>query len=529
MMEPRTTRALIFALLVSLLPLAGCGRAADETSVLEEASGRPEEFSVVTYNVENLFDADGLAVFEDYVESDADHSYSPRHILNKLRGISDVLKTFGDGQGPEVIAFSEIEIDFSPDSKVTDYAAFLQKYEGTTVEKMLTTELNDEIRGLPAEALLLKHLADEGMTGYVVAIGQDEPDLQALSNGSASRRKAQKNVLFSKFPIASQRSHPTEDARDILEAELSIEGHSFYVFVNHWKSGASSTESEQTRRANARTLRERVGQIFSDDPSADILLAGDFNSHHNQSQRYPRMAPTGLNDILGSQGREAASAAATEFSLYNLWYELPLTERRSDHHQGLWGTLMQKMITPGLYDYNGIQYVDNSFEVVLVDGVNVHTALRLPRRWSNAGEGSGTSDHFPVAARFRVVTEGDKVRRWELANPKRDDASSEALRVGYETLKPGRLAAFTGHVAQNPSNHVGDFFLVKGRISRQKPLTVEVAGDNFLLWSHDFDLRREMQRFPVETEIEFIGQLGLHRGKWQLVVEQPAWLLKRSG
>ena len=38
-----------------------------------------------------------------------------------------------------------------------------------------------------------------------------------------------------------------------------------------------------------------------------------------------------------------------------------------------------------------------------------------------------------------------------------------------------------------------------------------------------------MQQFPVDTEVEFIGQLGLHRGKWQLVVEQPAWLIKRPG
>jgi hypothetical protein len=229
----------------------------------------------------------------------------------------------------------------------------------------------------------------------------------------------------------------------------------------------------------------------------------------------------------GGGAAEAATAAAVEFALYNLWYELPPAERKSDHFRGSWGTLMQKMITPGLYDHSGIQYVDNSFEVVVVDGVNVHTPLQLPRRWSNAGEGSGTSDHFPVAARFRVVADDDKVRRQEPANPGQDDGSSEPLRVGYETLKPGDLPAFTASVAQNPAKHVGEFFRVKGRISVQKPLTVEAAGGNFLLWSHDFDFRREMQQFPVDAKVEFIGQLGLHRGKWQLVVEQPSWLIKR--
>ena len=487
----------------------------------------PAEFTVVTYNVENLFDADGKAAFEDYRESDAEHSYSPGHLLNKLRGIASVLKTLNDGQGPEVIVLNELEMDFSPDSGVEDYDAFLAKYKDTTVEAMLTTGLNEEIRGLPSEALLLKHLADQGMTGYHVAIGADRPDLAALEAGAKGRVKAQKNALFSKFPIESVRSHSTEDARDILEATLSVDGHPFTVFVNHWKSGASSTESEQTRRANAQTLRERLNEIFAEDPSVDVLVAGDFNSQYNQSQVYPHMVPSGVNDILGSQGDEMATATATNYSLYNLWYELPVDERKSDHYQGKWGTLMQKMITPGLYDHDGIQYVDNSFSVIMVDDVNLHTPLRLPRRWSNAGEGSGTSDHFPLAARFRVVKDGDKDRRKDLANPGTDNGSAELLSVGYEALDADEIPAFSKSVASNPAGHVGTLYRVKGRISVENPVTVKAEGAEFLLFSHDFNFRREIQKFPEGSEVEFIGQLGLHRGKWQFIIDRPSWLLKR--
>ena len=35
------------------------------------------EFPVVTYNVENLFDADGQAVFDDYQETGEENAYSP--------------------------------------------------------------------------------------------------------------------------------------------------------------------------------------------------------------------------------------------------------------------------------------------------------------------------------------------------------------------------------------------------------------------------------------------------------------------
>ena len=495
------------------------------------AAGTPApatpEFTVVTYNVENLFDADGKAAFEDYAETGAEHSYSPAHLLNKLRGIADVLKTFNSGQGPEVIAFNEIEMDFSPESSVTDYPAFLEKYQDTTAEAMLTTGLNDEVRSLPSEALLLKYLSDEGMTGYHVAVGADKPDLTALSADAKGHIKAQKNALFSKFPIVSVNSHSTADARDILEVELSVDGQPFRVFVNHWKSGASSTESEQSRRANAETLRTRLNEIFEEDPSADVLVAGDFNSLYNQSQVHPHMVPSGVNDILGSQGDEKATANATNFSLYNLWFELPPDQRKSDHHRGHWGTLMQNMIVPGLYDQSGIQYVDNSFAVVVVDGVNVRTPLRLPKRWSNAGSGSGTSDHFPLAARFRVVKDADKSSRQELAAPGKNDGRAEPLSVGLETLDADKVPVLGAEAAKNPAAHVGEFFRVKGKISVQKPLTVEAEGHQYLLWSQDFDFRREMQQFPQGSEVEFVGELGLHKGKWQFLVDRPDWLLKR--
>jgi endonuclease/exonuclease/phosphatase family metal-dependent hydrolase len=486
------------------------------------------EFTVVTYNVENLFDADGVAMFEDYRETDEEHTYSPRHLLNKLRAIADTLKTFNAGAGPEMVAFNEFEIDFTPDSAVTDHQAFLAKYRGTTAARMLTSGLDEEIRGLPVEALLLKHLEDEGLTGYQVVLGADPPDFEALAlPGRDPRKKAHRNALFSKFPVLDSRSHPTGQARDILEVTLDAGGHPFHVFVNHWKSGASSTEFEEVRRDNARTLRRRIDEILAADPSADILVTGDFNSQYNQSQIHPRMVPTAVNDILGSGGDEQATATATNFSLYNLWYELPPEERKSDHYRGSWGTLMQQMITPGLYDHHGVQYVDNSFAVILVDGVNVHTALRLPRRWSNAGEGSGASDHFPVAARFRVVADGDKDRRQDPANPGTEDATAELPGVGYETLTPSKVPAFSKAVAANPARYVGGFYRVKGRISAENPITVKAEGAEFRLFAHDYKFRREIQKFPRNSSIEFIGELGLHRGHWQFIIERPSWILKR--
>jgi len=382
-----------------------------------------KEFSVVTYNVENLFDADGVAMFDDYAETGGEHAYSPAKLLVKLQNVGQVLESFNDGAGPEVVCFNEFEMDFTPETGGTDYAAVLAKYRDTTVERMLTDDLDDEIRGLPVEVLLLKHLEDRGLKGYQVAIGGDEPDLEALgSDDRKVHRKAHKNAVFSKFPIKDVRSHATPDARDILEVTLDVDGHPLVVFVNHWKSRAGDVAAEQARRLNARTVRDRLEALFAEDPSVDAIVTGDFNSHYNQSKVNPHLGKTAVNDVLGSQGDESATAAATGYSLYNLWHEVPPDRRASDQYDDEWGTLMQMMITPGLYDHRGVQYADNSFGAVVLDGVNTSGPLKLPRRWTNAGRGGGWSDHLPVAARFRTVDDGDAARRIALTAPGTDNA-----------------------------------------------------------------------------------------------------------
>jgi hypothetical protein len=299
------------------------------------------------------------------------------------------------------------------------------------------------------------------------------------------------------------------------------------VFVNHWKSRAGDFNAEQARRLNAGTLRERLDAILAEDPSADILIAGDFNSQYNQTKANPHLGKTGLNDILGSQGDEATTAAATGFSLYNLWHELPPQKRYSDSYDGKWGTLMQNMITPGLYDHSGVQYVDGSFKAVIIDDFNTVGILDLPRRWTNFGSGAGTSDHFPIAARFRVVGENDTAKRLALSDPGREnDAPTELIEVGFESIDTDKVPAFDPAYGKDPATHIGKLFRVRGKIASLRPLAVEVSGNDYLLHSHDDDLRQQLRSYPKDGRLEFIGELATHRGKLQFVIAEDDWILK---
>jgi hypothetical protein len=173
------------------------------------------EFTVMVYNVENLFDVDGVALYSDY-DPNAGSEYGPEHLLNKLEAIRTTLAAIGDGAGPEVVLFQEFELDRTPfDTPST--VDFLKDNEGKTVEQVLLQDRRS--RNLPVELLLLKYLEDNGLTGYHIA----QPDPYKMESHSPH-----KNVVFSRFPVKEIRQRPMLRARDLLVAVLDVDGHELH-------------------------------------------------------------------------------------------------------------------------------------------------------------------------------------------------------------------------------------------------------------------------------------------------------------
>ncbi|NDG70954.1 MAG: hypothetical protein EBY32_06525 [Proteobacteria bacterium] len=129
--------AALFALIVCILPARVFG------------------FSIVAYNVENLFDLDGTATYEDY----SSDKYTPRHLLVKVCNAAKVLSTVDAGRGPDVVILNEIEIDQTPDAAGPKAGDWLESVKGLTLEEVLSTSpLPPETASLPAEFWLLKAL-----------------------------------------------------------------------------------------------------------------------------------------------------------------------------------------------------------------------------------------------------------------------------------------------------------------------------------------------------------------------------------
>jgi endonuclease/exonuclease/phosphatase family metal-dependent hydrolase len=472
-------------------------------------------FTVVAYNVENLFDLDGVSGYEDYQSA----RYTPAHALTKLRNIAGVVAKFDGGRGPDVLLLSEIEVDATPGAAAPDYDAILARLRGKTLDQLLAAKtLDPAVADLPAEALLLKALADAGITGYRVITGEN------VTAPGSERRQEIRCAVLTRLPVRNVRSHATLNARAILEVQTDVDGAPLYLFANHWKSGASDPESEPVRVANARTLRTRLDEILSSDPNADIIIGGDLNSQYNQRQRYPRMKETGINDVLGSQGNELAVRQPGR-PLYNLWFELPAEQRGSDTYRGEWGTLMHLIISQGLADGQGLDYVPGSFGAVILPGLNAHPYPATPWRWTNYAAGAGISDHFPLKAEFTVHA---KATTAPLTRPELSPSEGlPAFPTALDVSKFGNAKSIPALSPDEIAQQVGKVFVLEGIYNGGTKPTLMIGDKRYALYVPNQALLKSVKATEKGQAVRWLGQLNFYKGQLEFMISSPDWLKAR--
>ncbi|MEX0323487.1 MAG: endonuclease/exonuclease/phosphatase family protein [Puniceicoccaceae bacterium] len=470
------------------------------------------EFTVVTYNVENLFDLDGVAEFSEY-RQEPEGDYGLVQLMKKLEHIHETLSAFNDGAGPEIILFQELELDRTPFG-TPDAEAFLKSTKGQSIRELL--ERNSWARNLPSDLILLKYLEDKGMTGYEVA----RPDSSIMEY-----HPAHQNVTFSRYPIKYVRQRPMLDARDMLVTGVDVDGHELVLLNNHWKSGASDARTEPIRVQNALVVRAEVEAILFRNPDADVILAGDFNCYYNHGPACPDMPRTGMTDILQPHGFEEKMTGEDASGLYNLWFELPDKERGSEVWRGQWGTLMQMILTPGLYDNKGVQYVDNSFNRLILPGRNVEDRWGTPISWTNWGTGAGYSDHLAVYARFKAVGEGEG---WmELDKPSREKLSAYRPRVNYSKMNRKAVPEINT-IAKLPDSEKADkiasLFRIDQKIEKTKPVRIRVGDQLLEVYSPISSIRDSLNKMQPGDKLTTLATLGDWRGNLQVVIQDSSWM-----
>jgi endonuclease/exonuclease/phosphatase family metal-dependent hydrolase len=317
--------------------------------------------TVMSYNVENLFD--DVHNGTEYREFDPLRgTWNAEFFKVRIDSIAEVVRKAVPG-GPDILLLQEIENEHA-----------------------------------------LQTLAEEGLGGMGYTWRVLVPKKNCATNVA----------ILSRFPVSSVRAHGVgpwkqrTPVRDVIEAKIEYGGNTLYVFNNHWKAkteGVKATES--SRLQSASVLARRVREILAQDPSADILVAGDMNESVDEYVRTGRKYQTALiptsettprkfagQSIFLSGNTRGLGATGDRLVLYDPWFELAPARRGSYSYQGEWLTVDHILLSAGLFDTRGFSYRWGSFGPVRLPFL--FSTEGVPKKWTGLGAGRGYSDHLPL-------------------------------------------------------------------------------------------------------------------------------------
>ena len=306
-----------------------------------------KDFTVVSYNVENLFDLhkDGTE-YQEYTPNTK--LWNKNSLGKKLQNIKKVLRDING----DIVALQEIESK----KALKLLVAKLPEYKYATFRKK-----------------------------------------QSSSVGVA---------LISKLPIIKTEFIDVDKyndiTRDILKVTLEIERKEFIVYVNHWRSKRAP---ESKRIVYAMALKKELASL---EKAQDYIIVGDLNSNYNEYHTFKfdkklndTMGITGINQILNTTVDQNFVQKSTifhhkELVHYNLWLELKGRTRFSSIYKGEKNTPDNIILSSSLFDDKGISYIDKSFYVFKPEYLLKNNTIK---RW-NIFNAKGYSDHLPIIARF---------------------------------------------------------------------------------------------------------------------------------
>ena len=300
-------------------------------------------FRVLSYNVENLFDAtlDGT----EHAEYRDSKKWNERSYRLRLRNLGKILLDPALNH-PDVIILQEIE--------------------------------NERV----VEDLLSFHLAKKGYRSYAVARTEGSP----ISVGAISRH-----------PIVRSSVHAVPGGRNILEIVISTPVEEVVIFALHAKSQIGGfNESELLRIENAKS----VSLASRDHVDKAVLVCGDFNQNPRVVHEHEGVQ-TALVDVVHPNAKLYGRAGSllisgnADFLGPGIFYNPYLAEdcrlAGSYCYGGVWHRYDQILLSPSLFDRRNWEY--STFEVIRFPYLLKSDGT--PKRW-DLKTLSGYSDHLPV-------------------------------------------------------------------------------------------------------------------------------------
>ncbi|MCB0710889.1 MAG: endonuclease/exonuclease/phosphatase family protein [Ignavibacteriae bacterium] len=310
-----------------------------------------EVLTVAFYNVENLFDTsdDPATADEDFTPT-GKMKWTEGRLEEKLENLARAIRAMNQNNGPDILGLCEVENRFVLERLVNEF--------------------------LPE--------------GVYDIVHTDSPDGRGIDVALLYRKSEMifERATLHSVPLPSN-ERPT---RGILEVTFEKGGQYFTVLVNHWPSRSGGEQESEPRRISAATTAAAVIDSLTQlNPSADIIMVGDFNDEPSNHS---------IRDKL--KGIEYVAGEVFEGRMINLASPLTGVDTIGTYlYQDDWEIIDQILVSPGALDNKGIVLRDRAMTIFHPEFLrDYHPSQPLnPPRHTYVRRSlyiGGTSDHFPV-------------------------------------------------------------------------------------------------------------------------------------
>lgn len=320
--------------------------------VITFAQNNHEEFSVLFYNVENLFDCrnDSLTNDDEFTPQGERH-WTKQRFENKIQHTAKAIIGSSGWQQPDLIGICEIE----------------NRY-------VLQRLLNDT----PLKTFNYK------------IIHKESPDHRGIDVALLYNPKTFYPLIYEYFPLINDDGEVLY-SREILYVSGVVDGtDTLHVFVNHWPSRYSGVmETRPLRKKAALLLKAKCDSLFLHNIAAKIIIIGDFNDQPLD------------NSICKHLKAQSVSDSVHNKELYNLSANWIKNESGTLKYKSQWYIFDQIIVSGKLLNCQSGFYTKSNYATMcrlpfLFEKDNVYGGEKLFRTYFGYKYNGGFSDHLPV-------------------------------------------------------------------------------------------------------------------------------------
>lgn len=310
------------------------------------------EYTVVSYNVENLFDTlDDPKIPDEEFLPESEKKWNSERYQQKLVDMAKVIAEVNPNELPEIVGLIEVE-------------------NRSVIEDLIQTGKLKEQQ-------------------YAI-VHEESPDYRGIDVALIYRKDAFTEISHEAIPVIFP-DDPQFKTRDILHVVGKVRNQKIHLFVNHWPSRIGGDQKTEPKRILAASvLRKKVDQIQAAEPRSRIIIMGDMNDEP---------ANKSLFETLGAASPDSGA------KLVNLMMPDDAKGLGTYFYSGNWNMLDNLVVSGEMIAGKRIR-VENQKGYIYSNDWMIFTNKNGDKTPNRSYVGNkyvgGVSDHFPVYLKMIV-------------------------------------------------------------------------------------------------------------------------------